>query len=433
MSEIAEIRRGHSRLLIWDRKGCHRNFSDVVGYLLGELEDTEPPRTRKRRQQDRENLRATLEAVVAELYAAYLDDPTLALGYSRNGNDYNWPNRYRSPVGSLVSMKAVADFLKGSGYVEHLPGFHRRAANPNDSWGNGGARSRFRAAPKLIALLQDTFSVQPDHIERSVQIGELVRLKNMKRELIDYTDDTNTNDMRNQLLEINEVLALANLELSNMADSLATDFTAKSLYRVFNDCRFDRGGRFYGGWWMNIKSEYRADILINGEPTVELDHSAFHPRLCYHLMGKEAPLGDLYAIEGLEGAREAVKWAFNSLTNMKAGQRMPRPKDAAKDCLSGKLTVPKLRKAVEEHFKDVGIWLASSRGTELQYIDSQMAGEVLSNLMGHGIICLPVHDSFIVSRKHEGVLREAMNSAYSKVLSLYEGALKEPITIIHNK
>ena len=72
MIKINEIERSQGRLLTLDRSGCHKSFSDAVGSLLGELEDTELSRIRKRRQQDPKNLSATLEAIVADLYAAYL-------------------------------------------------------------------------------------------------------------------------------------------------------------------------------------------------------------------------------------------------------------------------------------------------------------------------------------------------------------------------
>lgn len=433
MSEIAEIERNHGRLLTLDRKGCHKSFSDAVDYLLGGLEDAEPSRIRKRRQQDRANLRATLEAVLADLYAANVIDPTLALGYSRNGNDYNQPKRYRSAAGSLLSMVTVADFLTKAGYAEHKDGYYRRASNPADGWLNGGERSRLRATPKLIGVLQDAFGVRPEHIERQYLVGELIRLRDAEARLIDYTDNATTIQMRDQLTALNKALVSAKVELSKPCADITTDLTNKSIYRVFNDGRFDRGGRFYGGWWISAKREYRQNILIDGEPTVELDYSAFHARLCYHLMGKEAPLGDLYAIEGLEDAREAVKWAFNVLLNLKAGQRMPSPNDKIKGLLSGKWTVTKLRKAVVEHFKEIEGWLGAGKGTELQYIDSQIASKVLGSLLEQGIVCLPVHDSFIISKKHERLLLEAMTTAYTEVLLRYKGSLSAPTPAISNK
>ena len=52
------------------------------------------------------------------------------------------------------------------------------------------------------------------------------------------------------------------------------EFERVRLYRVFNNGSFDEGGRFYGGWWQNLPSEYRQFITINGHTTSEYDYSA---------------------------------------------------------------------------------------------------------------------------------------------------------------
>lgn len=60
---------------------------------------------------------------------------------------------------------------------------------------------------------------------------------------------------------------------------------SKKLYRVFNNNSFDQGGRFYGAFYQTMPKDLRKDILINGEPTVELDYAAHHVRIPYHLEG----------------------------------------------------------------------------------------------------------------------------------------------------
>jgi hypothetical protein len=428
-----DIKRETGRLLSLDRKAADVSFSKAIGHLLEELEGRET-RKRKRKDGDRAKLKDTLEAVVADLYSAYLHDPAWALGYSRNGNDYNGPKRYRSAVGSLTSVVTVADFLTGAGYVDSKTGYYRRAHNASDAWGNGGERSRIRATRKLISLLQDTFGVRPEHIERRDRDGELVRLKDTKGALVDYTDNAHTIAMRRQLETLNKTLEAARIDLGDYAADELPDVSAKSLYRIFNDGRFDRGGRFYGGWWISAKSEVRSHILIDGEATVELDYSALHPWLCYHLSGiADVPQGDLYNVRGLEGARRAIKWAFVVMLNLAPGQRMPVASDKVKKQLPAKWTVGKLRKALVAHYAVIAEWLGAGRGTELQYIDSQIASEVLRNMDSSGVVCLPVHDSFIVAKKHEGILRLVMESAYTKVLHSHNSDLVGTPAIVSNK
>ena len=48
-------------------------------------------------------------------------------------------------------------------------------------------------------------------------------------------------------------------------------------------------GRFYGGWWQQIDSEYRSQIYINDEPTYEYDLKALHPNLLSNRAGVTLP------------------------------------------------------------------------------------------------------------------------------------------------
>ena len=81
----------------------------------------------------------------------------------------------------------------------------------------------------------------------------------------------------------------------------------RSLYRVFNNGKLTNGGRFYGGWWQNIKKDYRRAITINGGTTAELDYSSLHPSMLYALEGKTPP-DDCYALDGFPKAhRDLLK------------------------------------------------------------------------------------------------------------------------------
>jgi hypothetical protein len=57
------------------------------------------------------------------------------------------------------------------------------------------------------------------------------------------------------------------------------------LHRVFNNGTFSQGGRFYGGFHLELLRNLRKRIRINGEPVVEPDFSALHIRMLYHLEG----------------------------------------------------------------------------------------------------------------------------------------------------
>ena len=61
------------------------------------------------------------------------------------------------------------------------------------------------------------------------------------------------------------------------------NLSKRTLRRVFGHGSFERGGRFYGGWWQNIPSAYRSVITINGKRNIEMDFSQFHPNILYNL------------------------------------------------------------------------------------------------------------------------------------------------------
>lgn len=427
MNCMIDIDRHHSRLLRLDRRAAGEPLKAAAGALVEQLEAQETTRKRRRRAPERERLLETMEALVADLYIARTNDPTLWLGYSRAKDGYDALPRYTIGRSTYTTVITATDFLVASGYAETIPGYYRRHDKENP-WTHGGMRTRIRATERLEAFLWEDHGVLPKHITITRNI-ELVRLKDTEGSYIDYQDTPVTIGMRRQLEATNALLADTLIEAPCLGEGVNPDQTNKRLYRVFNEGRFDRGGRFYGAWWINAKKRHRAEITLNGEPTVELDYSAHHLRLCYHLSGLQVPdREDLYRLEGTEGLRDAVKWAVTVLLNLGPGKRMPRPeKESIKSVLGGPWTTSRLRKTVEDQFSEIGYWFGAGRGTELQYIDGEIAAYVLERMTSVGIACLPVHDSFIVAIQHQSLLYDTMMEAYSSRLYAHTGQTLYPL------
>ena len=71
-------------------------------------------------------------------------------------------------------------------------------------------------------------------------------------------------------------------------------------------------------------------------------------------------------------------------------------------------------------------------GKELQRADSDIAEKVLVKLLNRGIVCLPVHDSFVVRNKDIAPLIHAMNEASTEYLGFRlfsEPKVRPPIPI----
>lgn len=213
------------------------------------------------------------------------------------------------------------------------------------------------------------------------------------------------------------------------------NFNHVCLRRVFSRGSMERGGRFYGGWWQFIPSEFREYVTINGLATVEIDFSELHPRLLYMSQNLAPPTGDLYDIgllvdgkpydanvEPYKTQRGIVKEVFNALLNDESGSYRLSTKKVKKVGLS----LGKLKKLILKRHPPLKAVLGKGVGLGFQYIDSQIAEIVMLDLLDKGITCLPVHDSFVVPRHQGQELANAMNKAFAAVMGVNLAKLKPP-------
>jgi hypothetical protein len=77
--------------------------------------------------------------------------------------------------------------------------------------------------------------------------------------------------------------------------AIRLDEDAHRTRRIFSRGRWDLNGRFYGGWWQRINSTLRRQIMIDNEPTIEVDFQGLHVAMLYAQSGK-AMTQDPYSI-----------------------------------------------------------------------------------------------------------------------------------------
>lgn len=179
------------------------------------------------------------------------------------------------------------------------------------------------------------------------------------------------------------------------------------LYRVFNNNSLDEGGRFYGGWWQHIPSQYRHYITIDWYPTKEIDFSNMQAAMLYALEGKSLP-GDAYSIEGIDPKyRKLLKRSFFKLINA-TGRIRPPERSSLPSGWTWKEVMEALRdkhSAIEKHF-NTGI------GIRLQKTDSEIADMVMWAMREQGKLVLPVHDSFITQEGYAKLVVHQMQNVY---------------------
>jgi hypothetical protein len=290
--------------------------------------------------------------------------------------------------------------------------------------------SKLKPAGDLLEAFKSVGNVWQEHKVNYQK--EVIVLKNYdpvtKKKFILKTPDTReVRRMRTSIRRINKFLdqhAIC-LHLSNerleKGFSKPINFSNVRLHRVFSRSSLKLGGRFYGGWWQNIDSQYRPYITINGLATVEIDYSEIHPRLLYE--GKSIPSGDLYDIgirvknipynkdiEPYKSQRRVIKKYLNALINDETGY-FKLSKGEIK--ILGHTAAEIHKKLVQRH-PHIETYLGQGKGLELQYIDSQIAEQVMLTMLDKGILCLPIHDSFICPRHQGKELIKAMQTAYKK-------------------
>jgi len=182
--------------------------------------------------------------------------------------------------------------------------------------------------------------------------------------------------------------------------------------RIFTGGNFAFGGRYYDVGcfsYQSMNKGIRANILIDGEPTVELDFSNMFLMMLYHTEGIDYQ-SDGYEIDGYE--RNDVKLAVNILFNTKN-------KQGAVGALrnNGISDGGKLIDLIKKKHSKLQKYFYSEIANELMRKESDIATEIITIGISEGIISLPLHDSFIVQKKNENKMEEIMCDVYSRTFN----------------
>jgi hypothetical protein len=191
------------------------------------------------------------------------------------------------------------------------------------------------------------------------------------------------------------------------------------LYRVFNQGTFELGGRFYNRGYQKFNHEIRRHIRINGYETVEIDYSAYHLNMLYHKMGIDYK-GDPYSDIANDDLRPLLKKvsliAINESHRGRAyvafENEIYRDEGLWNLYKSSGYKAKDLFELFGEKHKPIAKFFNKGVGLELQYEDSCIAEDILKHFTKKGIVCLPIHDSFIVESKYMDELAHTMQKVY---------------------
>jgi hypothetical protein len=328
--------------------------------------------------------------------------------------------------GSRSYTVSIVDWLLGQNMVEEKLG--------NEFKGY----SRYRAAGELKAYLEGLgliwMPVKPIAREQLI----IVRDKDPKTKDSFRVPLISTDKIEEELDQLESINACLrrhcfslNLSNENLRQIIATDngedetnhinFHQTQIVRIYARGQTNKGGRFYRGWWQHVPSNIRRHILIDGNKTLEIDYSGMSMRLLYASEGVELDLdADVYNLgfDDWKGEtdtrRPIIKTYVNAVFNDEKERYRVSPRDLQ---ILGVSTQQQLRDKLYSTHHQVNLKdrVTSGWGLESQYLDSEIALQLMYQFAIHDDPLLPVHDSFITKKGNELYLQQLMLDTFERV------------------
>ena len=444
----------NSRRLDVHRWSDHPEVNKFVYELFDAEIAPELPSLSGRGRKPRCDIKYQFKVLILDLYLLWCEDPDACLGVSRTDSHYKEGSIYNALHISTLIVRCV-DALVDLGYIEQ-------------KLGTESAKQVTRIWPttKLITLFQSAlFSVYDIGLSDKI---ELIVLNMKVRSGQDDSSDDETSyrfvtkpqeykdkdfkpivEMRESLRAYNKLLQHSYIDIADLSKPVisrsywdqrtnqAREYRVhvgqhnKLVRRVFYRGDWSLGGRFHGGWWQQIKSEYRRRILIDDQYTVEIDYSGLHISLAYALEGVQPPkdpyllpdllLDGVNAVDQRKIVKSLVLMAINAKTRKDAYQAFRAAQD--KGSYAKKLTNVELETLLDA-FVDthpaVAHYIAADKGVELMALDGRITASVIDYFTERNVVVLTVHDSYIVPEDREHELLRVMNRAVHKELGEYQ-------------
>lgn len=387
---------------------------------------------------NRKTIRKLLKVVLLDLYVAWCSNPNLKLMFSRDNNAYAAKSRY-SELHIGKKIIEVVDALVACGLVNEKRGFNDRSTG-------SAFLTRLWPTARLIAHFKKA-KFHQFHVHND-EDREVIILRNEDKENVEYVDDDQGLDlaaMRTLLRDYNKLLDSTHIDIETLEEPviqlgkgkakrpLPINQRTKFVHRIFNNSRWDHGGRFYGGWWQRCPKAWRTQIVFDGVRAMELDYSGLHIVILYAQEGINywKDIGeDPYQVNQVEAfdpeidIRSAAKLLL--LTAVNAGSeekafgafRYQSETGSAEKRMKDKELGNLLDQLKEKH-PAISHKIASGAGIGLMYIESQITERIIQRFTYHyKCPILSIHDSYLVPFGYDRFLHEEMCNAFLEVTGM---------------
>lgn len=423
----------------------HPKLNQVVDSVFDSLTDEQKASfSSKSNNAGKASGKTHLKVVLIDLYVAWKTDPLLCIGVARGNDAYRVKSRYNA-LHISPKVRDVISALRDAEFIDFKGGSYDRSGS-----GRGNHTSRIRAAGRLREFFEpldiELYELDLHHNRECIVLndfdvdehGEPIKTgkgKNLSK-AIEYDDNPETERMRAELTAYNDLLKETHIDIPTLVETyierersdgkaqrIPINQSGKFVRRIFSRGRWDRNGRFYGGWWQQIGKDYRKQISINNQPTVEVDYQGLHVAILTAQRGVHDNVKDRYDLGEqilpqfeLKEQRAIVKLLVLTAINAKDRKstclafRHAQPTGSQQKKLNdielGKLLDAFITK--NPHLDDD---LCSDKGIELMNLDGQITERIIKTFVENGKPILSIHDSYIVQTSDVERLRDAMSQA----------------------
>ncbi|MDG0978488.1 MAG: hypothetical protein P8O79_02065 [Halieaceae bacterium] len=449
----------HSRPLDVHKWSSYKEVNDFIKSLWNdEFAAALDPSTGKGNK-PKQTPKNQFKVLILDLYVAWKTDPELCIGVGMSKSHYEVNSRYNALHISSIMIKVV-HALHDKGYIGLWKG--------NEV---SGMTTRIWPEEKLIKLFKEArwslFDIHAAKEQEVIILNEKVAAKtrakdstkdetsiNFKTVPIEYEDDDYAPivKMREDLRAYNELLSRTFVDIGSLEEPVIhrryfdkakkkhvdqyvqVSQQNKLVRRVFYRGSWLLGGRFHGGFWQQIKSDFRKDILINDKRTVEIDYSGLHVSLAYALEGVTPPqdpyslkpvLEDFDTTQQRKIVKQLALTALNANSRSATYQAFRDEQEAGTKERS--LKNNELELLLDEFIhqnKTIEQYIGTDKGVELMALDGRITSRIINSFTSLNIPVLTIHDSYIVPEGHEERLVEQMDKATAAELNGFKVRLK---------
>jgi len=400
---IPYIKTTYPRLLAYKNLGFAK---DTIQEIREELKD----KLTKSRKDAQKNINHAFRLIVCNLVASVFE--RRALSISGANKSYNKGTHLNRLFLTYESVNTVIKALSPK-YISKLRGSKNKKRVNN-----------YRPTPlletKLIPLI---YEISEEYSEDT----QLVIFKPPLGEEEINNREEHTMWRSSELIKIDETHP-DNVNLRRINNALKdVSYALKSpIKRIYSYNDPMKGGRLYVRLQslLDRRARIRINTLFNGEPIVEVDLSANHPRMLAALDGYELP-EDFYGeiAEESKTKRDQVKFLFMKAIGAKDRSISLLLKEDEKDWLKSAFMMTQkdrrdIEKVISNKYPKLNSWLYKGRGINLQSLEGDILMKTMLSLLDQNILSLPVFDAVYVQEKYAKEAKVAIENAWKEILNV---------------